>query len=244
MLGGEQRPRGLLDQIGIGRAAQHRHRHVIELALEAGFEHLVGNLEQHRAALAAAHGVEGAAHQLRQLPHRMGHGGPFGDRTVDVGGPEGRPDVLPLGRKAGRNDQHRHVLGIGLGDARERVLDAGTVLGREHAVLPAAPDARIAVRHADADALLPAEDRPDVELRTGLDQRIARIARQKGGSLALEDLGDDVGTVHWLSAFRLDQTITVMPALVAGIYAFLAPLQQSKAWVAGTPPGRSARGRP
>src|SRR5580704_4485741 len=46
-----------------------------------------------------------------------------------------------------------------------------------------------------------------------------REARQEGGSLALENLGDDVGTIHWLSAFRFDQTIPAMPALVAGIYA-------------------------
>ncbi len=50
----------------------------------------------------------------------------------------------------------------------------------------------IAVGDADADALLPAQDRTDVERGAGLDQRIARIAGEEFGALALEDFGDDV----------------------------------------------------
>ena len=196
MPGGEKKARGFLDQVGIGRGAQNRHRHIIEALLEFCAEHLVGHLEQDRAALAAAHGVEGAAHQVGKLLDRMRHGGPFGDTAVDVGGPEGRADILPLGREAGRNDQHRHVLGKGLRDAREGVLDAGAVLRGEHPVPHPAADARIAVRHADADALLPAEDRPYVDLGACLDQGIARIAGQEGRALAPENLGDDVGAVH------------------------------------------------
>ena len=47
-------------------------------------------------------------------------------------------------------------------------------------------DARIAVRDADADALLPAQDGADVELGAGLDQRL-RIAGEEFGTLALEN---------------------------------------------------------
>src|SRR5262249_25033989 len=94
------------------------------------------------------------------------------------------------------NHQHRHVLGVGLGDAGKGVLDAGAGLRREHAVAPAALDAAVAVGHADADALLPAQDRPDVERGAGLDQRIARIAGEKLRALALENLGNDFGAVH------------------------------------------------
>ena len=196
MLGGEQRPRRRLDEVGIRRGAQDRHWHIVERACEFRLEDLVGNFQQDRAALAAAHGVKGAAHQVRELLHVVRHGGPLGDTAVDFRGPEGRPDILPLGRKSGRDDQHRHILGIGLRHARKRVLDAGPVLGRKHAVLPAAPNARIAIRHADADAFLPAQDRPDVELGTGFDQRIARIAGEERGSLALENFRDDIGTIH------------------------------------------------
>jgi hypothetical protein len=85
---------------------------------------------------------------------------PLGDGAVDVGGAEYRPQILPRQRQPRRDQQHRHVLGIGLRDAWERVLDAGAGLRREHAVHLGALDAAIAVRQADADALLPAQDRP------------------------------------------------------------------------------------
>ena len=88
-------------------------------------------------------------------------------------------------------DQHRDILGIGLGDAGERVLDAGAGLRGEHAVALAALDAGVAVRDADADALLPAQDGADIERGARLDQRIARIAGQELRALALEDFGDE-----------------------------------------------------
>ena len=75
----------------------------------------------------------------------------------------------------------------------------GPCLGGEYAILLAALDAGIAVGHADADALLPAQDGPDVERGAGLDQRIARIAGEELGSLAPENFGDDGGAVHVLA---------------------------------------------
>src|SRR6185295_7096775 len=96
------------------------------------------------------------------------------------------PQILPRQRQATGDDEQRHVLGVGLGDARIGVLDARSGLGREHAVLPAALDAAVAVGETDADALLPAQDRPDAERRAGLDDLVARIAGQKLRALALE----------------------------------------------------------
>src|SRR5215510_6586286 len=128
----------------------------------------------------------------------MGERGPLGDRPVDVGGAEYRPHVLSRQRQPGRNDQQRDVLGKGLGDARKGVLDAGSGLGGENAVALAALDAGVAVRQADADALLPAQNRTDVERGAGLDQRVAGIAREELRSLAPEDFGDDGGAIHGL----------------------------------------------
>src|SRR5499433_1558068 len=125
--------------------------------------------------------------------------GPLGDRPVDVGGAEYRPDILPRQRQPGRNHQQRDVLGKGLGDARKGVLDAGSGLGGENAVALAALDAGVAVRQADADALLPAQNRTDVERGAGLDQRVAGIAGEELRSLAPEDFGDYGGAVHGLS---------------------------------------------
>jgi hypothetical protein len=99
-------------------------------------------------------------------------------------------------RQPGRNDQERDVLGKGLGDAGKRVLDAGTGLGGEYAVALAMPDTGIAVRQANADALLPAQNRTDVERGAGLDQRITGIAGEELRSLAPKDFGDDGGAVH------------------------------------------------
>ena len=62
-------------------------------------------------------------------------------------------------------------------------------------------DAAIAVGDADADALLPAEDRANVDRRAGLDDLIARIAGEKFSALDLEDLGNDFGAVHGFALF-------------------------------------------
>src|SRR5262245_50237974 len=123
---------------------------------------------------------------------------PLGDRPVDIGGAEYRPDILSRQRQPGRNDQQRDVLGKGLGNAGKGVLDARSGLDGEYAVAPAALDAGIAVRQADADALLPAQDRTDVERGAGLDQGVARIAGEKLRSLAPKDFGDDGGAIHGL----------------------------------------------
>ena len=138
----------------------------------------------------------GAPHQVGQFLRRVRQRRPFGDRAINVSGAEHRPHVLPRERQAAGDDQHRHILCIGLGDAGECVLDAGPACAREHAVPLATLDAGIAVGEADADALLPAQDRADVERRARLDDRVARIAGEELRALALEDFGDDLRAVH------------------------------------------------
>ena len=211
ILGREQHLRRLLHRVRIGRHALDRDRPVVELALELGLRHLVGNLDQHRPGLARAHGVIGAAHQIGQLLRAVRERRPLGHRAVGVGGAEHRPEILPRQRQAAGDDQQRHVLGVGLGDARIGVLDAGAGLGREHAVLLAALDAAVAVGETDADALLPAQDRPDAERRARLDDLVARIAGQEFRALALEDLGNDCGPVHWHSSVGRPRSLRLRP---------------------------------
>ena len=103
---------------------------------------------------------------------------------------------MPRQRQTCGNDEKGDVLGKGLRHAREGVLDAGARLRSEDAVALAALDAGIAVRQADADALLPAQNRPDVERRAGLDQGVAGIARKKLGPLAPEYFCNNSSTVH------------------------------------------------
>ena len=137
-----------------------------------------------------------AAHEVGQFVDPVRERRPFGDGTIDIGGAEHRPHVAARQRQPGRNDQHRHVFREGLRHARESVLDAGAGLRGEHAVAPSALDAGIAVGRADADPLLPAQYRPDIERGGGLDQRVAWIAGEKLGALALQDFGNDFSTLH------------------------------------------------
>ena len=81
------------------------------------------------------------------------------------------------------------------------VLDAGTGLRGEHAVLLAALDAAVTVGKAHADALLPAQDGPDAKRRARLDDLVARIARQEFRPLALDDFGYDRRPVHGAGPF-------------------------------------------
>src|SRR5262249_39067438 len=113
-----------------------------------------------------------------------------------VGGAEYRPHVLSRQRQPGRKHQQRDVLGKCLGNARKRILDARPRLRGKYAVALAALDAGIAVRHADADAFLPAENRANVERGAGLDQRVAWIAGEKLCALASEDFRDNGRPVH------------------------------------------------
>ena len=204
MLGRQQHLDGFLDRRRIGRGALHRHRPVIERAFELRLEHLVRHFDQHRAGLAGAHRLIGAAHQVGQFLHVMRQRRPLGDRAVDVGGAEYRAHVLARQRQAAGDDEQGNVLRIGLGDAGEGILDAGSGLGGKHAVALAALDAAEAVGDADADALLPAQNRADVDRRAGLDHRVARIAGQKFGALALENVGNDFGAVHVRSLPELE----------------------------------------
>jgi hypothetical protein len=94
-----------LDRVGVGSGALHRDGSIIELARVFGLPNFGRNLDEHRPAFAAAHGMIGAAHQVGELLHRMGKRRPFGDRPVHVGGAEHRPHVLPRQRQPGRNDE-------------------------------------------------------------------------------------------------------------------------------------------
>jgi hypothetical protein len=140
--------------------------------------------------------VIGAAHQIRQFLDRMRQRRPLGDRPIDIGGAEGRPQMLPCQRQSGWNDQQRHVFGIGLGNAGKGVLNARPGLRREHTVACRRLRSAEAVGHADADPLLPAQDRAECRCGARFDQRIARVAGEEFRALALEDFGNELGAVH------------------------------------------------
>ena len=208
MLGREQHFDGFLDGGRIGRGALHWHRAIIEVALEFRLKDLVRHLDQHRPGFARAHGVVGAPHQVGQLRYVMRERRPLGDRAVNVGGAEYRAYILPRQRQAAGNNEKGNVLGIGLSDAGEGVLDARPGLGGEHAIALAALDAGIAVGNADADALLTAQDRANVDRRARFDHGIAWITGKELRTLALENFGNDFGAIHgfWLPGSAKSKT--------------------------------------
>src|SRR5262249_38325377 len=111
-----------------------------------------------------------------------------------------RLEVMTCERQRRRHDHHRHILGEGLCDAREGILDARPGLRGEDTVALAAADARVPIRDSDADALLPAQNGADIERGARLDQRIARVAGEKARAFALENLGDQSSAVHGVSS--------------------------------------------
>jgi hypothetical protein len=70
------------------------------------------------------------------------------------------------------------------------------VLHREHADLLAGGDAAHRVRHVQSGALLTHDDRPDVGLGGRLDDRVHGIADEKGGTFALQNLGNRGDRLH------------------------------------------------
>ena len=107
-----------------------------------------------------------------------------------------RLDVRDAARIAHRQDQQRHGVAVGLGDAAERVLRAGAVLHREHPDLVAAGEPRHGIRHVQPDPLLTHDDRPDADARGELKDVVDRIAEDDLDAFALQDLRDCLARLH------------------------------------------------
>ena len=180
----------------IRRLRQERHRFVVQLSLVFMFPDFDGDFEQRRARLAGPHRMIGLAKQVRQFPDVVGASAPLGHGSEGFDGTESGMPVLTLEPRSGRQNEDGDVFRIGLGNPGESVLDSRAVLDGEHAIDPAAPDPRITVGDADPDPLLATQDRPDVPFRASLDHRVSGIARKEFRTFDLEDIGDDIGSVH------------------------------------------------
>src|SRR5207244_5557349 len=71
-----------------------------------------------------------------------------------------------------------------------------------HAHLLSRADAAHGVGHVQTGALLAHDDRPNVSLRSSLDDRVHRVANQELNTFALEDLGNSGRSFHNPSAYR------------------------------------------
>ena len=84
----------------------------------------------------------------------------------------------------------------GLGHAAERVLGAGPMLHDKDADPVGRGDPADRVRHVQAGALLPDDDRADVGLRGRFDDGVDRISDEELDSFALQDLCDGSSRLH------------------------------------------------
>ena len=210
-LGAGEAPGERADRSGIGGDARQGRGLVGERLRHLLVEHVDRHLDQHRRAAAGLEAGERAPQDVRHLGargHRLGRLGDVArveDRVVV------RLDVRDAARIAHRQDQERHGVAIGLGDAAERVLGAGAVLHREHADLLAAGQARHGVRHVQADPLLAHDDRPDADARGELEDVVDRIAEDDLDAFALQDLRDRLACLHDLPPARSRSHTTGQP---------------------------------
>jgi len=101
------------------------------------------------------------------------------------------PARIPL-----RDDQHRNRLGIRLGHAAIGVFRPRPMLHAERADLFARGNAGNRIRHVQADAFLPDDDRPDIGRGGEFQQVVDGIAAEDLDPLALHDLGDCLTDLH------------------------------------------------
>ena len=97
---------------------------------------------------------------------------------------------------AARDDQHGHGVGVGLGEAAERVLDARPGLDDDHRRLLAIGGARVAVGHVDQRLLAASDDRPNADLGGRVDQRVVRIREQDFDALEFQNPRQSVRASH------------------------------------------------
>ncbi len=186
------------------------HRHVVEFAFEFRRHRVDRRLDQHRSAATGAQPVERVT-QRRRNAIDVGHERtPLRDVAVVVVRTEHRRDALPLRRFAGRQHQHRHVVGERLRDTGERVLRAGTLLAHEHAEPLAVRGTAEAVGNRDSHAFLTAHDRADADLRARLDQIVVRIAGDELHAFPLQDLRDDLQSFHCLPLRLIVRPVAVL----------------------------------
>ena len=183
-------------RLGVGTDARHGGGPVGERLGHLFVIDVVRDLDQDRAAAAALEAREGAPEDVRDLRARGDRLGRLGDVAHVEDGVEVRRDVGEAAGIALGQDQDRHRLAIGLGDAAEGVLGAGAVLHREHADLLAAGEARHGVRHVQTDPLLADDDRPDAGARGELEHVVDRIAEDDLDAFAPQDLGDRLARLH------------------------------------------------
>ena len=207
--GVDQRLGGLARVGRVGAGAVSGRRRVVDRLFDLGAPEVARDFE-HDGSLATVLGVgEGAAHGVGEV---VGVGQLLGPLAhvleVDQSGEVGRDVALRAGVAAWDRD-HRRGLAPGLGEAAERVLGAGAVLGQIDGHAVAGVHAGEGVGDVDAGALLADNDGADVGFGGGLEDRVDGVADDEVDTLALEHLGDGVCGSHvGVSLLRMARATT------------------------------------
>ncbi len=109
-------------------------------------------------------------------------------------------DLGSLAGVAHRKQENGNRIRVRSCDAGKSILGARSGLHGKHADAFAIRHAGEAVGDADADALLPADYRPNPGRSRGFDQRISWITGEELHAFAFENLGDHVHDFHGTSA--------------------------------------------
>src|SRR6267142_1284987 len=186
----------LRDVARIRRRLEPRCGRVVDRLRDVLSEQIDREFDQHRPGATVLDLGERAAHRV---DHRVGDDDlltPLRDvlevqKRIEVG-----LDVRDPPRVAPGQDDDRHRVAVGLGDATEGVLGARAVLHREHADPLAGRDAADGVGHVQTGSLLADDDRADVGFRRGFDDRVDGISDEKLHAFTFEDLRDGRCCLH------------------------------------------------
>jgi hypothetical protein len=139
--------------------------HVLEAIANIRRTDVARNLQQDWPGLTVLELRERPRHQLRDAVREVDPRRPLGDVLVDGQRIELRRLADAVLVRAAGDDQHRDAIGVGLREAAERVLDAGTRLHHDHGRLRAVQGTGVAVRHVDQRLLAAGDDRSNADSR-------------------------------------------------------------------------------
>ena len=167
--------------------------------IRLGQHHVPGKLQRHRPESPRPQVGEGAPHEFRDAVDSIHAGHPLGDLLeVEDGVEVGLHPRPALGHPAGQKEDGGGIR-IGLGQSPEGVLGPRAVLHGADADAATAGRAGVSIGHAQDCTLGPGHDRPDPQLRPGVDHLVDGKAEEALDPFLFQDTGNRCCTFHWLS---------------------------------------------
>ena len=194
----KQRLGGLVHRCDIRTGSRYLDR---AIAVHEAVWHVFGpdvrrNLNHYRARPTHLETCECSAHRLHHQIRRLQSLNVLGDGLVAPDRAEVRIDSVPVTWISKWKQQHRHGIRECCGDPRVGILSTGPVLHSEDARWTSIGNAAVSIRDTDTHALLPADDRPDADVRCRLDHVRGREGAQVFDAFLLQNMGDGVKGLH------------------------------------------------